>query len=223
MKIIGEISIEDIGADWGSHEAMGRHGWARAPMREEALSLLRRTRGGLLGAVQIAEPMGAYVIELEAADIDRLTALEHPLRPYALGIEQYPIGNTSGDHVRRLRDSLQDVSGPIVGVARDPAESIAIIDGTHRVSAWTLHAMRGRTYPLRVNVIVTRQMSWWEDRRPPARAAPRSFADGRSLRAVALHRLARAVDVDDLRGNGRHEVEARRSRRPSDPGSGAHR
>jgi hypothetical protein len=147
--------------EWGQHECSGRlreHLGGQVPAPQEALQILLETRAPIVAKILSAEPIEAWRVELDPADLSEFYTLEHPLERHSRAMVE--AAGSGGEHVRNLV-AKGIIEGPILATAQLGERALYFVDGLHRVWAWAELARTGQAKPIRVSLVLTRDASWW--------------------------------------------------------------
>jgi hypothetical protein len=169
VNTLGPKLLVDVLIEWGLHEAEGR---ARSSLPKESmppdeepdrsrlgLEAVLRTRAPVIGRILMATPQSVLEVEIlpeEAEEIYLFDGTSLPQWTAAKIAEDSP----SAEYVRGLARSDQEIAGRLVATLQMPAQEqrgpAVLYDGWHRAAAWFSQIQRGRQYPVRANLIITR-------------------------------------------------------------------
>ncbi len=169
MNILGAARMIDMLTEWAVHEGQGRQKLPPSTLADQpgvlrAVEILLQTRSPMIGPMLTAVPVGCFKAEVTSEDLPNIRVFDgRSVDDYTA--EMITNEKEDGEYVRGLASSDASVLGPIVLVARgtvQPTGQISIdgppivYDGCHRLAAWRTHQTRGRVYPIRGYLIVTR-------------------------------------------------------------------
>jgi hypothetical protein len=169
VNTLGPRLLVDVLTEWGLHEAEGR---ARNILPKESmppdeepdrsrlgLEAALRTRAPVIGRILMATPHSVLEVEIlpdEAEEIYLFDGTSLSQWAAAKIVEDSP----SGEYVRDLARSDQEIAGRLVATLQMPGQEqrgpAVLYDGWHRAAAWLSQMQRGRRYPVRANLIITR-------------------------------------------------------------------
>jgi hypothetical protein len=174
MKLLGVVSLGDVLADWGIHEAEGRFTedgtvargfldqFTGSERRLQAIGVILQKRLPVVAAILAARPKEYVRIEVTREDVPSIFVMgQKALTDFSR--DKLAEDSRSADWVRSVASGTDNITGPVVAVARRPDGPITLFDGMHRMAAWVAHLSAGRDYPVVVSVVVTTEVApRWE-------------------------------------------------------------
>ena len=169
MRVLGPKSFGQALTEWAVHEVRGRFksgaaldALPPAEGRFRAVRFLLKNRRDVIAAIVAAQLVDCVSVEVQPDDLPlMLTMGAVPLDRLSSNMIAAPETDESGRWVRRLAAADGDVAGPFLGIARDPAGPVTLLDGLHRAAAWVAHAKAGRHYPILVDVAITAEAAYY--------------------------------------------------------------
>ena len=131
MQTLGTVSIGDVLAEWGAHEAEGRlieggtlprgflGQFSAQGRRLQAIGVALQVRRSVVAAIFAARPTESVRVEVQERDLPAILVMgAKPLADYSR--DKLAERSPSADYVRSLAGSAKDITGPVVAVARKP-------------------------------------------------------------------------------------------------------
>lgn len=170
MKQLHPTTLADALAQWGRHEAEGRHKDRLQPPPATAvdcLNVLLHTRPNMVAHLLKREPLQTLLVELEAVDAPALHLSNGQSLDDWIAHVQTLTDPSSFNHIRSLVQSEMSPAGPVLlvgSMVNEPEEAthshigaLVLYDGWHRTAAWLLRGRAKRHSPLLAHLVIARR------------------------------------------------------------------
>lgn len=163
MQVINETSLIKVIAEWGKHEAKGRHGaLSDIDIDDECAcanhALLSRTH--LISRILSLEPTTVLEIDIDFNDRSALVIFNGKTIDDWIGIQKQA-DNSNFKFYQSLLNNKELSDGYVVLSAKHQKSGklapLIIWDGVHRTSAWYKQCQLGNVSSLRCYLILTKQ------------------------------------------------------------------
>ena len=167
MNTLERTTLDEALVEWGIHEASGMYEgkvqpellWAiKGPeKRAAALMILGQVRWPVIGQILVARPIATKKVSVDRSDLRFIYVMGPPNR----SLEEHSLTKSGDAWVRKLASGPQ-ISGPLLGVAREVPGQVTLLDGLHRGAAWVLQTRSAGDYPVPIHVVLTERPTIYE-------------------------------------------------------------